>query len=62
MGNTMDYCKICRSRHTWDCEDERESGRTFCGDFEIDFSALSSKDKAAVQRIVMAYLLMKENE
>lgn len=57
----MDYCAICKSRHTWDCEDERETGRTRCGDFEIDFSALDPDDKAMIQKIVIAHLMMKND-
>lgn len=56
----MDYCAICKSRHTWDCEDEREAGRIQCGDFEIDFSALNTEDKDIIQKIAIAHLLMKE--
>ena len=35
----MNYCEICKSRHTWDCEDEIETGRTKCADFDLDLSA-----------------------
>ena len=55
----MDFCQYCKSRHTWDCEDERETGRTRCSDFELDFNALDSEDKKAIQKLVIAHLMMK---
>ena len=57
----MDYCSICKSRNTWDCEDERETGRTKCDDFDLDFNAISDeKTKHLVQNIVLASLMLKE--
>lgn len=56
----MDYCSICKSRNTWDCEDERETGRTRCDDFELDFNAIPDETKRMAQNIVLAALMLKE--
>ncbi len=56
----MDYCSICKLRNTWDCEDERETGRTKCDDFDLDFNAISNETKHMVQNIVLASLMLKE--
>ena len=58
----MDYCSICKSRHTWDCEDERETGRTRCDNFEMDFSALDEDTKIMLEKIAIAHLFIKEKE
>lgn len=58
----MNYCEICKSRHTWDCEDEIETGRTKCADFEIDLSALDKKDRELIQKFAIAHLLMREEQ
>ena len=55
----MDYCSICKSRNTWDCEDERETGRTKCDDFDLDFNAISDETKHMVLS-VLASLMLKE--
>lgn len=47
----MNYCEICKYRHSWDCEDEIETGRTECKDFEIDLS--SDKVKAAILHLLV---------
>lgn len=47
----MNYCEICKYRHTWDCLDEIETGRTECKDFEIDLS--SDKVKAAILHLLV---------
>lgn len=56
----MDYCSICKSRNTWDCEDERETGRTRCDDFELDFNAIPYETKRMAQNIALASLMLKE--
>lgn len=56
----MDYCSICKSRNTWDCEDERETGRTKCDDFELDFNAIPDETKRMAQNIALASLMLKE--
>ena len=58
----MNYCDICKNRHTWDCEDERETGRTKCDDFELDFDAIDPETKRMTQNIALASLLLKEGE
>lgn len=47
----MSACNYCKYRHSWDCDDgynRRES----CGEFELDFSTLSNKQKKAIQKIL----------
>lgn len=56
----MNFCSVCKSRHTWDCEDERETGRTRCSDFELDFSALDLDDKKKIEKLIVSYLAAKE--
>lgn len=58
----MDYCDFCKSRHTWDCEDERETGRKRCNDFELDFDALDPADKEKIQKLIISYLILKDEE
>ena len=58
----MNYCEICKSRHTWDCEDEIETGRTKCADFDLDLSALNKKDREQIQKMEIAFLLMREEQ
>ena len=58
----MNWCEICKSRYTWDCEDEMETGRTKCADFEIDLSALRKEDRELIQKFAIAHLLMREEQ
>ena len=58
----MNYCEICKSRHTWDCEDEIETGRIKCADFDLDISALNKEDREQIQKMEIAFLLMREAE
>ena len=53
----MSLCEICKSRHTWDCDDE--VGRRKCANFELDLSALDEKDREEIQRLAMAYLMLR---
>lgn len=52
----MSACKYCVYRNSWDCDDGCNQ-RKNCKDFKLDFSALSPKQKKAIQRI-----LEKEDE
>ena len=58
----MNCCEICKSRYTWDCEEEIETGRTKCADFDLDLSAFDDKDREQIQNFAIAYLLMMEEQ
>lgn len=53
----LDYCSICKNRHTWECEDSR---RNKCSEFEMDFSALDEDTKIMLEKIAIANLFIKE--
>ena len=55
----IDYCSICKNRHTWECEDSR---RTKCGEFEMDFSALDEDTKIMLEKIAIAQLYINKEE
>ena len=55
----MNYCEICKYRHTWDCQDEIETGRTECKDFKIDLS--SDKVETGILRLIVMFEKEKTN-
>lgn len=52
----MNYCEICKYRHTWDCQDEIETGRTECKYFKIDLTS----DKVETGILMLLAMFGKE--
>ena len=50
----MSRCDYCEYLNSWDCEDYRVSNDVMCGDFKLDFDALSDKEKKRVQKYLMS--------
>ena len=52
----MNYCEICKYRHTWDCQDEIETGRTECKDYKKDLTS----DKVETEILMLLAMFEKE--
>lgn len=47
----MSACDHCKHRHSWDCDDGWNRHKS-CGEFELDYSTLSNKQKKTIQKIL----------
>ena len=48
----MQVCDHCRYRHSWDCDDGYTYPKGGCGDFELDYSTLTNKQKKAIRKVL----------